>query len=198
MQTYLYVYDSLAPRRFESNFRVIFKLNLVIDGWGISCGIALTWTPQVLNYEKSILVQVMACSGWNCQPWPSGSQNWMFVYFIIILSCSQQFPTSSSQNQVELGEWATGHFMHWLGAIRQQVITKYLSQCWPIFLSPYGITRPLKHVIIFFPFRYYVSMDTGKFVYSRTWHYTRHWYQYKLHQIKFIQPIGPRVCWEIE
>ena len=37
----------------------------------------------------------------------------MFVYFIIILSRSQQFPTSSSQNQVELGEWATGHFMHW-------------------------------------------------------------------------------------
>ena len=51
-------------------------------------------------------------SGWNCQPWPSRSQNWMFVYFIIILSRSQQFPTSSSQNQVELGEWATGHFMH--------------------------------------------------------------------------------------
>ena len=51
-------------------------------------------------------------SGWNCQPWPSRSQNWMFVYFIIILSHSQQFPTSSSQNQVELGEWATGHFMH--------------------------------------------------------------------------------------
>ena len=36
----------------------------------------------------------------------------MFVYFIIISSRSQQFPTSSSQNQVELGEWATGHFMH--------------------------------------------------------------------------------------
>ena len=52
-------------------------------------------------------------SGWSSQPWPSRSQNWMFVYFIIILSRSQQFPTSSSQNQVELGEWATGHFMHW-------------------------------------------------------------------------------------
>ena len=36
----------------------------------------------------------------------------MFVHFIIILSRSQQFPTSSSQNQVELGEWATGDFMH--------------------------------------------------------------------------------------
>ena len=55
----------------------------------------------------------LKCSGWNCQPWPSRSQNWMFVYFIIILSRSQQFPTSSSQNQVELDEWATGHIMHW-------------------------------------------------------------------------------------
>ena len=53
-------------------------------------------------------------SGWNCQPWPNRSQNWMFVHSIIILSNSQQFPTSSSQNQVELGEWATRHFMHCL------------------------------------------------------------------------------------
>ena len=51
-------------------------------------------------------------SGWNCQPRPSRSQNWMFVHSIIILSRSQQFPTSSSQNKVELGKWATGHFMH--------------------------------------------------------------------------------------
>ena len=55
----------------------------------------------------------LSTSGWNCQPWPSRSQNWMFVYFIIILSRSQQFPTSSSQDQVELDEWGTGHFMHW-------------------------------------------------------------------------------------
>ena len=54
-------------------------------------------------------LQIGDNSGWNCQPWPSRSQNWMFVHFIIIFS---QFPTSSSQNQVELGEWVTGHFMH--------------------------------------------------------------------------------------
>ena len=53
------------------------------------------------------------CSGWNCQPLQSRSQNRMFVHSIIILSRSQQFPTSSSQNQVELGEWASGHSMHW-------------------------------------------------------------------------------------
>ena len=59
----------------------------------------------------------IANSGWNCQPRPSRSQNWMFVHSVIILSRSQQFPTSSSQNQVELGEWATGHFMHCANAL---------------------------------------------------------------------------------
>ena len=43
---------------------VIFKLILVIDGWGISCEIVLTWTPQDLIDNKSTLVQVMA---WCCQ-----------------------------------------------------------------------------------------------------------------------------------
>ena len=78
------------------------------------------------------------CSWWNCQPWPSRSQYWMFVYFIIILSHSQQFPTSSSQNQVEVGKWATGHFMHWtLAQVMAWCLTTpshYLNQCW-LFIS---------------------------------------------------------------
>ena len=57
---------SLAPGRFERNFReVIFKLILMIDGWGISCEIVLTWTPRVLTDEKSTLVHVM---NWCHQP----------------------------------------------------------------------------------------------------------------------------------
>ena len=37
-------YYSLVPGKFEWNFRlVIFKQILVIDGWGISCEIALIW-----------------------------------------------------------------------------------------------------------------------------------------------------------
>ena len=83
----VYWINSLAPGKFELNFRhAIFKRILVIDDWGISCEIALTWKPQDLTDDKSTLVQVMA---------------W----------CRQ----------------ATSH---------------YLSQCWPSFLSPYGITRP--------------------------------------------------------
>ena len=53
--------NSLAPRRFERNFReVISKLILVIDGWGISFEIVLTWTAQDLTDDQSTLVQVMA------------------------------------------------------------------------------------------------------------------------------------------
>ena len=38
------VFNSLVPGKSEWNFRyVIFKKILVIDGWGISCEIALIW-----------------------------------------------------------------------------------------------------------------------------------------------------------
>ena len=69
--------NSLAPRRVEWNCRaVIFKLILMIDGWGISWEIVLTWMPQDLTDDKSTLVQVMAwchqaTSHYLNQCWPS-------------------------------------------------------------------------------------------------------------------------------
>ena len=79
--------NSLAPEKFESNFRyLILQIISVIDGWGISCELALRWMWVDLTDDKSTLVQVMA--------------------------------------------WC------------RQAISHYLSQCWPSFLSPYGITRP--------------------------------------------------------
>ena len=48
----LYTFNSLAPGKFDWNFRsVIFKQNLVIDGWGISCeivpvGMSLDFTDE--------------------------------------------------------------------------------------------------------------------------------------------------------
>ena len=67
------IFNSLAPGKFEWNFRhVIFKQILVIDDWGISCEIALTWKPQDLTDDKSTLVQVMACCLTALsQCWPS-------------------------------------------------------------------------------------------------------------------------------
>ena len=83
---------AILPRKNNSlanqvNFRwVIFKLILVVSGWGISCETALIWVSLDHTYEKSTLVQVMA--------------------------------------------WC------------RQATSQYLSQCWPRFLSPYGVTRP--------------------------------------------------------
>ena len=51
---------SLAPGRFKWKFRlVILKLILVIDGWCISCEIALGWMPLKLIDGKSTLIQIM-------------------------------------------------------------------------------------------------------------------------------------------
>ena len=53
--------NSLAPGKFEWNFRYgIFKWILLIDGWGISCEIALIWMSLVFTDDQSTLVQVMA------------------------------------------------------------------------------------------------------------------------------------------
>ena len=53
--------NSLAPRKFELNFRyVIFQRILVTDGWGISCEIALIWKSLDLTDDQSTLAQVMA------------------------------------------------------------------------------------------------------------------------------------------
>ena len=59
--------NSLAPGRFEHNFRkVIFKLISVTGGWGISCKIALRRMRLDLTDDKSTLVQVMA-GAWRHQ-----------------------------------------------------------------------------------------------------------------------------------
>ena len=47
--------------KFEWNFRyVIFKWILMIDGWGVSCEVALIWMSLDLTDDQSTLVQVMA------------------------------------------------------------------------------------------------------------------------------------------
>ena len=57
--------NSLAPEKFEWNFRyLILQIISVIDGWGISCELALRWMSLDITDDKSTLVQVMA---WCCQ-----------------------------------------------------------------------------------------------------------------------------------
>ena len=63
-QEYMPFY-SLAPGKFEWNFRyLILQIISVIDGWGISCELALRWMSLSLTDDKSTLVQVMA---WCCE-----------------------------------------------------------------------------------------------------------------------------------
>ena len=72
----VYGVNSLAPGKFVLNFRyVILKLILVIDGWGISCEIALIWMSLDFTDDQSTLVQVMAwcrqaTSHYLSQCWP--------------------------------------------------------------------------------------------------------------------------------
>ena len=76
MIIYIGTINSLAPGKFELNFRhVIFKQILMIDGWGISCEIALIWMLLVFTGDQSTLVQVMAwcrqaTSHYLSQCWP--------------------------------------------------------------------------------------------------------------------------------
>ena len=81
--------NSLAPGRFQFNFRlVVFKLTLVNGGWCISYEIALRWMPLDLTDDKSTLVQVMA---WCCQ----ATSHYL----------SQCWPRSMSPNGVTRPQW---------------------------------------------------------------------------------------------
>ena len=72
----LYFFNSLAPGKFEWNFRyLIFQIISVIDGWVITCELALRWMLLDITDDKSTLVQVMAwchqaTSHYLSQCWP--------------------------------------------------------------------------------------------------------------------------------
>ena len=60
-RSHCYRVNSLVLRKFEWKIKqLIFKLNLVTDGSGTSCEIALRWISPKLTDYKSTLVQVMA------------------------------------------------------------------------------------------------------------------------------------------
>ena len=76
------VVNSLTPGKFEWNLKyLIFKRILVMDGWGISCGIALIWMSLDFTDDQSTLVQVMAwchqaTSHYLSQWWPRSVAIW--------------------------------------------------------------------------------------------------------------------------
>ena len=73
--TFIHI-NSLAPGKSECNFRfLIFQKISVIDGWVVTCKLALRWMSLNLTDDKSILIQVMAwcrqaTSHYLSQCWP--------------------------------------------------------------------------------------------------------------------------------
>ena len=71
-----FCFNSLAPGKFEQYFGyLIFEIISVINGWGISCELALRWMSLDLTYDKSTWDQVMAwcrqsTSHYLSQWWP--------------------------------------------------------------------------------------------------------------------------------
>ena len=96
----------------DFNKYLIFKLNLVIDGWGISCEIALRWMDHT-DY-KSILFQVMTRCCQECtylsKPLSLGFQCWSHIYIYIytyIIHCSERYISIS--NPIE---WILSFYLH--------------------------------------------------------------------------------------
>ena len=60
LHTLSYQLTSPWPIIIKSSIR-IFTLDVVIDGWGISCEIALRWMPRDLTDDRSMLVLIICC-----------------------------------------------------------------------------------------------------------------------------------------
>ena len=81
--------NSLAPGKFEWNFRyLILQIISLLNGWGISCELALRWMPLDLTDYKSTLVQVMT---WCHQ----ATSHYL----------SQCYPRSKSPNGITRPQW---------------------------------------------------------------------------------------------
>ena len=97
----------VAPGRFEWKFRqVIFKHILVIDGWSITCKIALWLMSLDDTDDKSTLVQVMA---------------WCTSHYL-----SQSCPRSVSPYGITRPQWVNLLVVFYEGAFQQPMP----SQCW--------------------------------------------------------------------
>ena len=121
--------NSLAPGKFEWNFRyLILQIISMIDGWGISCELALRWMSLDLTDDKSTLVQVMAwchqaTSHYLSQCWPRSLSP-----YSVTRPQSVKFMNTSDVKLLP-GEYHKTPLMvsqHWF----RMAPSRYLSQCW--------------------------------------------------------------------
>ena len=119
--------NSLAPGKFEWNFRyLIFQIISVIDGWGISCELALRWMSLDLSDNKSTLVQVMAwcrqaTSHYLNQCWPRSSMPYG-------ITRSQWVNTLWPRNAI--WQYRSGSTFAQVMACCLTAPSDYLNQCW--------------------------------------------------------------------
>ena len=104
-------FNSLAPGRFEINLRkAIFKLILMIGGWGIFCKIALRWMSMDVIDDKSTLVQVMAwcrqaTSHYLSHCWPRSMSPYGITrpqWVKLLIVCLRNFVSVLEQGPVSL------------------------------------------------------------------------------------------------
>ena len=151
-------FNSLSAGKFEWKFRyVILKRNLVMDGWGISCEIALIWTSLDFTDDQSTLVQVMA---WCCQAtshylsqcWPRSLSPYgvtrpqyfsaapirlfsYFQHFLIIHACSNMYAWLIDRIEFQYYS-ASGN-----GYIIKQICGPYFHSCRPRHLTHCSLMR---------------------------------------------------------
>ena len=109
--TRLQCVNSLAPEKFEWNFRhVIFKQILVTNDWGISCEIALTWMSLDFTDDQSALVQVMAWCHKATSHYLSQCHHMMSLGYNELSHCVIWPPLSISE--IDRGKYNTQHGAH--------------------------------------------------------------------------------------
>ena len=149
-------FNSLVPGKFEWHFRyLIFQIISVINGWGISCELALRLMLLALT-DNSTLVQVMA---WCCQAtshylsqwWPRSLSpygvtrpQWVNEILGKLILVIDGWGISSEIAHMEMPLDLTNdrstlvQVMAWC----RQATSHHLNQCWPTSFLPYGATRP--------------------------------------------------------
>ena len=118
-----WTFNSLAPGKFEWNFRhSIFKHISVIDGWGISCEIALIWMSLGFTDDQSTLFQVIAwcrqaTSHYMSQCWPRslrhmaslGHKELIEKQSIFRSPVAVEFPAQIASNAENVSIWWRHH-----------------------------------------------------------------------------------------
>ena len=165
---YWYIINSLAPGRFEYNFRqVIFKLISVIDWWTWSF-VQLpsnVWMSPDLTEHKSTLVQVMA---WCCQAtshylsqcWPRS----VSPYGVIRpqwVKLSDFIPQKYHSRVLVAGTFCFHLHQSWYTIYWYMYLPNFFKLHFPIFTCQMGLNQ-FKYFVLPYSITQYWFFENGK------------------------------------